>query len=197
MTQNLQSWPLTFVRSLALLTVAFGNSACSNVDDSWTEQVQLDGGEMLLVKVHLDSNVLTPLGGASESFTIKAEYQILDQSPPIPLWSDQRDPVLLMRDPATNEFVLVVTSMDHRVWEAHGGPRSPPYWMFRLRAGAWVEEPIKDFVFGRPTNLVQFPSLASEVKGVVTLQQKANWLEHEGLFRSYGRVEKSYKYAID
>jgi hypothetical protein len=162
----------------------------------WTEQVQLEGGEVVLVKVRLKSSYLMPIGGPGSSFTEEARYEILGQNPPVPVWKDKRDPVLLWRDPNTRELVLVATAGYREVWKAHDRPRNP-YWMFRLRNGVWREEPMEDFVFGRPTNLVQHPDLADQVEGAVTLDQKAYWLEHEGLQRSYSRVEKHYVFGRD
>jgi hypothetical protein len=155
----------------------------------WTEQVQLEGGEVVLIKVRLKTSYLMPIGGPGSSFTEEARYEILGQNPAVPVWKDKRDPVLLWRDPSTRELLLVVTSGDTKVLRAHGRPKDR-YWMFRLQNGTWREEPMVDFVYGKPTNLVQHPDLADAVEGVVTLDQKAYWLEHEGLFKGYSRVLK-------
>ena len=179
-----------------LSTLLLFLGACTSPKDEWTEQVALDGGEVVTVHTRLESDVRSPVGDASQRFTAEARLKILGQIPDAPEWVDSRDPILLMRDPTTKDFVLIASSGDSRVWERHGRPMNP-YWMFRLRDGAWTEEPIADFVFGRDTNLVLTLGPAGQKKGVVTLEEKRQWNAKANLGRRYRRVERHYQFGRD
>lgn len=137
----------------------------------WREEVDLRDGDTVVVRRWVKYHVLIPIGGPISAINTGTSLQILDQHPEVPVWRDVFDPLVLMRDPCTKEFVLVVTTDWAQTWEAHGKP-NPAYWMFRLRNGQWVEEPLADFIFDQETNLVQGPGFADRERGIITLQAK-------------------------
>jgi hypothetical protein len=179
-----------FVATLTMLC------ACEAPKDEWTEEVQVADGEIALVHTRIASEVRSPIGDAAQRFTRGATLKILNQNPDAPEWVDDRDPIMLLRDPETKDFVLVASSGDSRVWERHGRPMNP-YWMFRLRRGAWNEESMSEFVFGRDTNLVLTLGLAAQKKGIVTISDKILWRDKSNAIRSYRRIEKHYEVGRD
>lgn len=178
------------------MVILLALSACSRGKGGWTEQVLLDGGEIVIVQKTEEYEKRMPIGDAAQSFTLRGELKILDQTPDAPPWIDARNPILLLRDPATKEFVLVASTVDSRVWSRHGRPLNP-YWMFRLRNSEWKEEPMADFVFGHATNLVVTYGRAEQKGSLVTLEDKRQWNEKANVIRRYRRVEKHYQFGRD
>jgi hypothetical protein len=169
---------------------------CDNKSSKWVEQVKLEDGEVVLVRRSEIAELRFEIGGPSSAFPLGETLEIFVDGKALPVWKDEREPLLLMRHPFTKDFVLVTSTGDSRVWARHDRPMNQ-YWMFRLYSGRWIEEPIADFVFGRPTNITAYIGQASQIKGTVTLEQKAKWLEHENLAPSYRRVEKHYQFGND
>lgn len=191
-----RSGSLATISKAVVMIMLLAVSACSRGKGGWTEQVLLDGGEIVIVQKTEEYEKRMPIGDAGQSFTLRGELKILGQTPDAPPWIDARNPILLLRDPITKEFVLVASTVDSRVWDRHGRPLNP-YWMFRLRDSEWKEEPMAEFVYGRATNLVVTYGRAEQKGSLVTLEDKRQWSEKANTIRSYEQVEKHYQFGRD
>jgi hypothetical protein len=118
----------------------------------WTETVALASGETTViervqrVEIHLTSE--GPSGDLAKMATVASAT-----SPPaFPPWQAKMLPILLDRDPATGEWVLVATMYNCRFWLLNGAPERP-YWGFRAFEGEWYRTEIPESFWGRSANL--------------------------------------------
>jgi hypothetical protein len=67
-------------------------------------------------------------------------------------WKSTLVPILLYRDSATNEWVIVASTYSCDDWDRYGKPE-PPYWEYRLRGGQWIRSKLSEASIGQKTNL--------------------------------------------
>jgi hypothetical protein len=136
---------------IAALTI----TACGRYGDreiEWAETVSLSSGDAVLVErvqrveIHLTSE--GPSGNLAKMATVTSAAS----QPEFPTWRAKMFPILLDRDPANEEWVLVATMYDCDFWLKNGQP-DPPYWGFRAANGSWRRAPIPASFWDRPANL--------------------------------------------
>jgi hypothetical protein len=130
---------------------------------AWTEDVLLADGTTLLVKrtvVFRETDAWG--GGAYNAVESDATVAFTAELAQLPVWRAPLMALLLYRDEATSEWVLVATSTSCEQWNRLGAPRvlylpNKPdtlYWEYRLRPEAWQEVPLSKSSIGRPVNLL-------------------------------------------
>jgi hypothetical protein len=121
---------------------------------TWSEEVALDDGSIITIDRHVEQLMSNAIGGGALSVTeTKSTLAFRSDLAALPAWDLSLMPLLLYRDPATSEWVIVATTTSCEIWNARGSPE-PRYWEFRLRGSEWVEVPISESAFDRKTNLL-------------------------------------------
>ena len=128
----------------------------SDVNDlTWNEAVALQSGELVAIRRHTRFRTYSVwgLGGASsgpvgekDSINIVGDTSFIKWEAPV-------RPMLLDRDEATHEWLIVAASYEGSMWGNNGAP-CPPQWAFRLRGGAWHVQPVPAALLGRRPNLL-------------------------------------------
>jgi hypothetical protein len=130
-------------------------SGASVNDMRWTEPVQLASGETIRIRRHIRFRQGRALGGG---WAFAPEYKtstidIESTGSPLATWDAPLVAMLVDRDPATGEWLVIASQDDLTFWNANGKP-CPPQWAFRLRRGVWFLEPVPVPMLSRIPNLL-------------------------------------------
>jgi hypothetical protein len=133
--------------------VCCGCNFYGSQERAWTEDVTLKDGTQLVIKRRVefsDSNSLSQ--DAYSATETKSTIEFTGEQASLPVWSAPLIPLVLYRDPKTQEWVVVAKTSSCRVWDARGRPK-PPYWEYRIVGGKWQEIPLSTESIGRSSNL--------------------------------------------
>jgi hypothetical protein len=120
----------------------------------WAEEVELDSGEVITVDRSVEFRESNSLAGDVYSMTeTSATLAFRGELAGLAPWNVPLMPLVLYRDAAVSEWVIVASSTSCDVWSARGKPSRGRYWEFRLRAPAWTEVSLSESSVGRATNL--------------------------------------------
>jgi hypothetical protein len=127
---------------------------CSGVAErSWTEDVALDDGRVIVIDRYVKLKQSNALGGGAYSSTdLESKLTFRDEMSALPAWSVPLVPIVLFHDQPAGEWVIVATTGNCDTWYEHGKPL-PPYWEYRLRNGKWLESKLSKASIGRKSNL--------------------------------------------
>jgi len=193
---RLLKWLLVLILCAAALAYFF-------LPLQWTEEVEVVGGELIHVKGKQSFRTFGEIAGPSSMFIKDARLTIVDRNGRQPMWHQQLNPLLLLRDPVTREYILVATTDSSEIWIKKMGSVTdvPPYFQFRLGADGWREEPLSDFIFGKRTNLLLNPYWLDfkhkYLFSVVSVADKQAWLNKNGVHRSLYDVKREYRWSRD
>lgn len=142
---------------LATLSLTVFFPGCAAKVFTWNEEVQLDGGQVIVVRRTISFKEYQPLGGGGGGSDI-LDSTLAIESPGIAgapdKWSNPPlIPMILDRDKQTNEWFIVTTFYMCTAWYDLGRPKLP-YAEFRYRQGQWVRQPLSDHLIGRQANLL-------------------------------------------
>jgi hypothetical protein len=144
-------FPLAVLLSLCVAACEF---LTGDAVREWSEDVPLDGGDLVTIERRVEFKKSGSLAGDTYSTSVsRSTLSIKDPSATPPTWSDVLLPLVLYRDQSTLEWVLVASTTDCRTYRARGRPR-PTYWEFRLRGSTWVETALSASSLERQTNLL-------------------------------------------
>lgn len=140
----------------ALLAVA-QLTACETtpgkVERRWSEEIALDGGEVITVDRLVEFQESNSLAGDAYSSTeINSMITFRGDLAKLPPWNVALTALVLYRDQPAEEWVIVATTNTCEVWYARGSPMAP-YWEFRQKGDSWQEVPLSLTSHGRKTNL--------------------------------------------
>jgi hypothetical protein len=143
------------LRWLLALSAALCLLGCGAKKLEWTEEVQLQGGEILLTRRTALAQPFGEIGGPggweNEGMTVEI---LAPKRPDNPTrWSAKFVPLLFDRDPETNEWFMVATFYTCTSWYALGRPKLP-YTEFRFRNGQWVQQAMSQKFIGRAANML-------------------------------------------
>jgi hypothetical protein len=140
----------------ALFLLASGcTKMSSEADLRWTEDVLLSNGEIVTVKRHVVMSHPRALGGGFSSAKIytTSSIEAAANLANFGIWSAPFVPIVLDKDPATGDWIVVASHDGCLPWLRNGLPR-PPYWAFRFHAGGWYRDAIPDSFLMRTANLL-------------------------------------------
>ena len=143
------------VAAVFLIALLAGcSNASSKADLSWVEPVKLASGAEISIRRHVVMRHTRALGGGFSSAPVyqTSSVELLSDNEAFAKWDATFVPLLLDKDPLTNEWVLVAGADECSPWLRNGRPR-PPYWAFRFRGGAWLRDAIPASFLSRPSNL--------------------------------------------
>lgn len=142
-----------------LVACVFLLASCGETSKTWTEEVYLENGDIIIAERAGHGKSLRQLGGPSSWFPREMSISIRPRGPtPIPPeWRGPFDPVLLDYQPASNAWSIVTTFRTCEAWYAEGRP-IPPYIQYRSVGGApWQQVALESEFIGRETNMVTGP----------------------------------------
>jgi len=131
----------------------------------WHEAVTLESGEeiRILRGAYFESHAVWGVGGQS-SGPLNERYTLqIPGRDDFLLWTAPVRPMLVDKDPATGEWVIISTPVIGGAWDTNGQP-CPPQWTFRLRNGVWHIETALASFFGRTSNLLTELRLSDDAK---------------------------------
>lgn len=180
-------------RVIALFGLVCGLSACDALrppkpkEYTWTEDVALDAGSIRVRRVVGMQETNSWSGDAYEAIEKLSRIEFMDELASLPPWREVLRPIVLYRDAATGEWVVVASTTSCDVWRAAGKPK-PPYWEFRLQADRWNRVPLSDVSLARRANLAQaYKSVAAA--GHLTQELRAKLDPSAKLFRTFRSVK--------
>jgi hypothetical protein len=143
---------LTLMAAIAALLLL---NACGKSNISWNEEVQINGGEIILVKRTAKTKAFGEIGGPggweNEGMTVEVIKPELKDKPPI--WNFPFVPLLFDQDAKTKQWFMVATFYSCTSWYDLGRP-ALPYTEYRLIDGKWIQKPLSQEVIGRPANML-------------------------------------------
>jgi hypothetical protein len=172
----------------------------SHADLRWTEPVALQSGGTVQIRRHVELWHHRALGGGfSSAKQFKtSSIEFADGGGKIPIWDAPMVPIVLDKDPATNEWIVVAGSDGCDMWVRNGRPR-PPYWAFRLRNGQWYRDAIPESFLGRSANLlVEFDVTddSDEIDKQIAAR-KLSQAQSPRHPQQYGSIEGAYEKGCD
>jgi hypothetical protein len=144
---------------LALLAYRIYDPTGGDINDmTWTETVALASGEMASIERHVRFQTYSVFGLGGQSSGPVDEVDSIAMVGPANFvsWTGPIRPMLLDRDPDTNEWIIVAADEQGgpgNLWGANGKP-CPPQWAFRLHDGQWYIQPVPVNLLGRGPNLL-------------------------------------------
>lgn len=131
--------------------------ACSPsgpVQRAWTEDVLLEDGSTIVVKRTVSFNETNSWSGdAYNAVETDATISFTGELAGLQPWRAPLMALVMYRDKATNEWVVVATTTSGDLWRQRGKP-CPIYWEYRLNQQSWREVPLSAVSIGRPVNLL-------------------------------------------
>ena len=141
--------------TLAAIVFALLLNGCGKSSISWTEEVQINGGEVITVKRTAKAKDFGQIGGTggweNEGMTVEIIAPIRPSYPG--LWSAKFVPLVFDSDPETNEWFMVATFYSCTSWYDLGRPKLP-YTEFRFKNGQWVQQVLSEKFIGREGNML-------------------------------------------
>jgi hypothetical protein len=147
----------------ALALAGFWISRYGTNSFSWNEEVQLQSGEVIVVKRTAKAKPFGEIGGPggweNEGMTIEIVKPKRADNPP--QWAAKFVPMIFDRDPTTGEWFVVASFYSCESWYGLGKPKLP-YLEFRLKEGKWEQQPLSATQFGREANMLTSISSSGE-----------------------------------
>lgn len=167
--------------------------ACGNSRMEWNEQVKLQSGEVIVLARTAKFSENSVAGGGGGSFNKGMTLQIVQPARPDnpSLWDARFVPIVLDRDPQTNEWFIVATFFHCDSWYDLGRPKLP-YTEYRYRNGQWRQQPLTKRWIGRGANVL--PTDPSDQRAiaeggpVLTVERKDQILSNPAIDPTYKSV---------
>ena len=140
--------------SIAILLLSLLLSAC-DPHLKWNEQVELQSGEVIVIKrtAKFSENWIAGGGGGSFNKGMTIEF-VKPNKPDNPTtWSALYVPMVLDRDPETKEWFILATFFHCDSWYDLGRPKLP-YTEYHFRNGKWVQLPLNEKWIRREANVL-------------------------------------------
>jgi hypothetical protein len=185
---NICHWSVFLLLALLCLT------GCGPKKLAWTEEVQLQSGEVLNTRRTALAQPFGQIGGTggweNEGMTVEI---IAPNNPGYPTpWSGKFVPLLLDRDPDTNEWFMVATFYSCTSWYDLGRHKLP-YTEFRFKNGQWVQQALSEKLIGRATNMLT--SIHSSGEPAHTLVSKERVMSNLKIAPTYKRILDKWETA--
>lgn len=121
----------------------------------WNEEVELQSGEVIVIKrtAKFSGNWIAGGGGGSFNKGMTIEFSKPKKPDNPTMWSGLYVPMVLDRDPETNEWFILATFFHCDSWYDLGRPKLP-YTEYHFRNGKWVQLPLNEKWLRREANLL-------------------------------------------
>lgn len=160
----------------------------------WREEVQLQSGEIIVIRrtAKFSENWIAGGGGGSFNKGMTIEFVTPNKPNNPAIWSGLYVPILLDRDPNTNEWTIIATFFHCDSWYDIGRPKLP-YTQYQYRGGQWMQQAMDAKWIGRNGNAIApvlFDRKAIDASGpVFTLSDKEKRLQDRpGISPEFRRV---------
>lgn len=152
------TWIVLLIASSVLL------SSCGRVNLEWKEEVELNNGQILIVKrtAKGDSNYEIGGGGGWVQSAMSVELASTIPQVAFPRWYTVYVPMLLDYQEETKTWSMVATFYYCDVWYRWGRPPLPYIEYQSQNGGAWKVVPLEQRLIGRRSNLLTGPRSGGE-----------------------------------
>ena len=179
-------------RWMAVLLMGLMLGGCGDPHMEWKEQVKLQSGEVIVVErtAKFSENWVAGGGGGSinKGMTLQVVQPSKSDNPGV--WDARFVPIVLDRDPETQEWFLVATFFHCDSWYELGRPRLP-YTEYRFRNRRWVQQPLTQKWIGRDANVLPADlsdRAAIETKPTMTVERKEGILNDPAISPEFKRI---------
>jgi hypothetical protein len=143
----------TFATLLTVLLVAnCGSNAPGAI--SWTEEVELSDGRVIVVARSAGLRADSTLGGGTEIAITSSDVRPLNPPDLFPPWSAPVLVQVLDRSNETGEWVIIGHADGCENWDAIGRPPYSTRVMYVARGGRWFMQPLTLEFIGREANML-------------------------------------------
>jgi hypothetical protein len=167
-----------------------------SADLTWVELVQLISGETVTIKRHVMMWHERAFGGGFSSAPIykTSRIELSPGSADFPPWDAPLVPIVMDKDPANGDWIIVASIDECGMWGRNGKP-GPPYWAFRLRNGVWYRDSLPEAFLDRAANLfVEYDVTdSSQEVGETITSRKKSQQESPKQALHYIRIERDPK----
>ena len=168
-------------------------SGCGDPRMEWNEQVRLQNGDVIVIARTAAFRENWIAGGGGGSFNRGMTLQIVQSAKPDNPgpWSARFVPIILDRDPQTQEWFVVATFFHCDSWYELGRPKLP-YTEYHYREGRWIQQPLTEKLIGRTTNVLPADlsdkSAIAEYRPVLTVERKEQILNNPAISPKFKHV---------
>lgn len=177
---------------LVAIVVTLVLSGCGKSNISWTEEVQINSGEIFTVKRTAKTKDFGQIGGTggweNEGMSVEIITPIRPGYPGP--WNAKFVPLVFDRDPETNEWFMVATFYSCTSWYDLGRPKLP-YTEFRFKNGQWVQQALSEEFIGREANMLT--NIRSSGEPDHTLASKRQGMSDTRIAPKYLNVVSSWQ----
>ena len=162
----------------------------------WREEVRLQSGEVIVIKrtAKFSENWIAGGGGGSFNRGMTIEFDPPNKPGNPTMWSGLYDPLIIDKDPNTNEWIIIATFTHCDGWYNIGRPKLP-YTEYVFRNGKWEQGPLNSQRIGRVGNL--FLIDPSERKTINSSGPVVKISDKEKRLRDRPGISPKYKKIID
>ena len=181
------------IRAVLIVVLALLVEACSEGQMTWSEQVRLRTGEVIVVArtATFSENWVAGAGGGSfnKGMSLRIVGPANDDNPG--LWEAKFVPIVFDRDPDSGEWFVIATFFHCDSWYELGRPKLP-YTEYRFRGGRWIQQSLAQKWIGRHANVL--PSDLSDRKAIaeskpdLTVERKEEILSNPAISPEFKRV---------
>ncbi len=145
-------WRAVLIACLILVATA-GCGAAGPTVRTWSEDVLLDDGTTVVIERSVEFKTTDSLArDAPNLIMFRSRLTLARAGNSTVAWEGQLSPIVLYRDSATQEWVMIAATVNCDTWRQNGRPR-PPYWEYRYGVSGWESRPLAAASVGRPANL--------------------------------------------
>lgn len=139
-------------------------TACDAVNLQWSEEVQLNDGQIIVIKRTAKGEKQGELGGPGgweeKELTITLEKG--GEGMAFPVWQTAYVPILLDYQAAEKTWSVIATFYYCEGWYRLNRPKLPYVQYQSKNGGPWVVVPLEERLIGRKTNLLTGPRSGGE-----------------------------------
>ena len=174
-------------------------SGCGEVSLKWSEEIQLEDGQVVVAERTAQGKKYSELGGP-KSWNQTEMSVVITKAPngikPPPEWHAAYVPALLDYQPSSNSWSIVATFYFCETWYELGRP-VPPYIEYQSTNGSpWKRVPLEERFIDRQTNLLTGPSSDGEPSLVTIvdkeLRQRSAAPKYKNILRKWGREQDNF-----
>ena len=188
---NLKHWLPGLVVAAGGLWLIAGDARMN-----WREEVRLQSGEVIVIKrtAKFSENWIAGGGGGSFNRGMTIEFDSSDKPDNPTIWNALYVPMILDRDPDTNEWMIVVTFYHCDSWYDIGRPPFP-YAAYRFRGGKWLQQSMEPKWIGRKANVIAVD--LADRKYIDASRPVFTLADKEKRLHDRPGIDKSFKEIVD